>query len=111
MELGSHDRRRHARCTVYEPCEVTVEGRKCSGAIVNISMGGAAIQLDVHLDVQPGADTPVALHIDRIGRIRAKVMRPLIDGIAVEFRIDRDQEKHLVAALMHVLDDYQAEDG
>ena len=110
MELGSHGRRRHVRCTVYEPCQVAVEGRKFSGAIVNMSVGGAAIQLDVHLDVQPGADTPVALHIDRIGRIPARVVRSLIDGIAVEYRINRDQEKHLVPALKRVLNNYPLDD-
>ena len=110
MELDSHDKRRHSRCTVYEPCSVVVGGKEYGGAIVDMSVGGAAIQLDVHLGVQPGADTPIAIHIERIGRILAKVMRPLIDGIAVEFRIDREQEKHLVPALKQVLDDYPSED-
>ncbi len=110
MELGSHDRRRHARCTVYEPCQVAVEGQKFSGAIVNMSVGGAAIQLDVHLEVQPGADTPITLRIDRIGRIPARVVRPLIDGIAVEYRINRHQEMHLVPALKRVLDNYPLDD-
>ncbi len=104
--LDSHDQRRHVRCTVYEPCSVVVEGKKYGGAIVDMSVGGAAIRLDVHLEVQPGPDTPVALQIDRIGRIPARVMRPLIDGIAVEYRINRDQEKHLVPALKRVIDDY-----
>ena len=100
------DQRRHVRCTVYEPCSVVVEGKKYRGAIVDMSVGGAAIQLDVHLEVQPGADTPVALRIDRIGKIPARVVRPLKDGIAVEYRINRDQEMHLVPALKRVLDDY-----
>jgi len=75
-----------------------------------MSVGGAAIQLDVHLEVQPGADTPVALRIDRIGKIPARVVRPLMDGIAVEYRISRDQEMHLVPALKRVLDDYPLDD-
>ncbi len=110
MELDSHDRRHHVRCTVYEPCHVEVGGRKHDGAIVDMSVGGAAIQLDVQLWEQPATDTPVAVHIERIGRIPAKVMRQLIDGIAVEFLISRIQEMHLVPALQHVLDDYPLED-
>ena len=108
--LDSHDQRRHVRCTVYEPCSVVVEGNRYGGAIVDMSVGGAAIQLDVHLEVQPGADTPVTLRIDRIGRIPARVVRPLIDGIAVEYRINRDQEMHLVPALRRVLDNYPLDD-
>ena len=108
--LDSLDQRRHVRCTVYEPCSVVVGGKRYGGAIVNMSVGGAAIQLDVHLEVQPGADTPVMLRIDRIGRIPARVVRPLIDGIAVEYRINRHQEMHLVPALKRVLDNYPLDD-
>ena len=110
METGSHDKRRHVRCTVYETCYVAVKGQRYSGTIVDMSVGGAAVQMDVHMGVQPGADTPIALHIHRIGRIPAKVMRPLVDGIAVEFRIDRDREKHLVPALKRILYDYPSDD-
>ncbi len=110
METGWHEKRRHVRCTVYEPCRVAIKGRKYPGAIVDMSVGGAAVKLDVHMEVQPEADTPVALHVHRIGIIPAKVMRPLVDGIAVEFRINRDQERHLVPALKRVLDDYASDD-
>ncbi len=110
MDPEGKDRRHHARCTVYEPCRVEVKGREFEGAVVNMSVGGAAIQLDLHLDVQPAADTPVALFIERIGRIPARVVRPLSDGFAVEFSIDRDQGQRLEAALKQVLDDYPVED-
>ncbi len=103
------DQRRHVRCTVYEPCTVIVAGKRYAGAIVDMSVGGAAIKLDVHLETQPGADTPVAINIARIGKIRATVVRPLADGIAVEYRINRHQEKHLVPALKSVLDDYPSD--
>ena len=110
MELDSHGRRRHVRHTVYEPCRVVVEDLKYQGTVVDMSVGGAAIQVDVHLEMQPAADTPFALHIEGIGRIPAQVVRPLIDGIAVEFRIDRDNREHLVAALERVIDDYRVLD-
>ncbi len=85
--LDTHDQRRHVRCTVYEPCYVAVDGKKYGGAIVDMSVGGAAIQVDVHLEMQPAADTPVALFSERIGRIPARVVRSLSDGFAVEFSI------------------------
>ncbi len=110
MNPEGQERRRHARCTVYEPCRVEVKGREFDGAVVNMSVGGAAIQLDLHFDVQPAADTPVALFIERIGRIPARVVRPLSDGFAVEFRSDREQGQRLEAALKQVLDDYPLED-
>ncbi len=108
---GKDDRRRHLRCSVYELCRVVVEGREYEGAVIDLSMGGAAFQMDVQIMVQPEVGTPVALFIERIGRIPAKVVRPLTDGFAVEFRIDRDQGRHLGAALKEVLDDYRSENS
>ena len=114
---GKDDRRGHVRCSVYELCRVVVEGQEYEGAVFDLSMDGAAFQMDVQIEAQPEVGTPVTLHIERIGRILAKVVHPLIDGIAVEFRIARDNREHLVAALervLHdyrVLDDYPLEDG
>ncbi len=111
MDLDTDDRRRHARCTVYEPCCVVVKSQEYEGAVVDMSVVGAAIRLDVHLEVQPAVGTPVFLYIERVGRIPAKVARPLIDGIAVEFRIDPDKGKHLGVMLKRVLNDYPLDDG
>ncbi len=108
---GTDDRRRHLRCSVYELCRVVVEGQEYEGAVLELSMGGAAFQMDVQIGVQPAIGTPVSIHIERVGRIPARVVRPLTDGFAVEFRIDRDQGRHLEAALKEVLDDYRTEDG
>ena len=105
------ERRRHVRCTVYEPCRVVVKGTEYNGAVVDMSVGDAAIQLDLHLEVQPPAGTHIVLDIERIGRIPAEVVRPLANGFAVGFRVDRDRERHLVAALKEVLDDYSAANG
>ena len=88
-----------------------VKSQEYEGAVGDMSVVGAAIRLDVHLEVQPAVGTPVFLYIERVGRIPAKVARPLIDGIAVEFRIDPDKGKHLGVALKRVLDDYPLDDG
>ncbi len=108
---GKDDRRRHVRYAVFERCGVTLYGRQFEGLIVDMSVGGAALRADVQMAPQPSAGTPVMLDINRVGRVPAKVVRPLLNGVAVEFDIDRDTEDHLVAALVQVLADYQAEDG
>ncbi len=110
-DLDRGERRRHLRCTVYEPCRVVAKGTEYDGAAVDMSVGDAAIRLDVQLEVQPPAGTPIVLYIERIGRIPASVVRPLVNGFAVEFRVDRNRERHLVAALRQVLDDYPAATG
>jgi hypothetical protein len=109
-DLDTGDRRRHIRCTVFELCRVKVEGQEYEGAVVDLSMGGAVFKMDVHLPLQPPVGTPVSLYIERVGRIPAKVVRPLVGGIAVEFRIDQYHEQ-VVIALKQVLDDYLTEDS
>ncbi len=108
---GKDDRRRHVRFTAFEPCRVAVNGHEYDGAVVDLSVGGAAIRMDVRSLDQPAAGTLVAIDIKRIGRIPAKVVCPTMDGFAVVFRIDQDKEKHLLAALKQILDDYRSGDS
>ena len=107
---GKDDRRGHVRSTVYEPCRVVVEGQEYEGAVVDLSMDGAAFQMDVQIEAQPEVGTPVSLHIKRVGRIPVKVVRPYTNGFAVEFQIDKYHE-HVVVALKQILDDHRSEDS
>lgn len=103
----THERRRHTRRTVYEPCRVMVDDGEYPGAVVNMSVNGAAIQLDVQLDAQPEPGTAATLIVERIGRIPIRVVRQLVDGIAVEFSIGRDRRnRRLAAAIMEVLNEF-----
>ncbi len=103
----THEKRRHARHAVYEPCRVLAGDGEYAGAVVNRSVGGTAIQFDVQLDAQPEPGTAATLIVERIGRIPIRVVRQLIDGIAVEFRIGRDGgDRRLVAAIMEVLNEF-----
>ncbi len=105
-EGNGAEQRRHVRCTVYEPCLAMVDSQEYSGAVVDMSVGGAAVRLEVQLEVQPASDTQMQLQIDGIGRLRTRVVRPLLDGVAVEFTIDPRKEGHLLAALRQVLSNY-----
>ncbi len=105
-EYNAAEHRRHVRCTVYEPCVALVGAEEYSGAVVDMSVGGAAVRLEVQLEVHPAPDTPIQLRIDGIGRLRTRVVRSLIDGVAVEFNIDPYKEAHLLAALQQVLSNY-----
>ncbi len=109
-ENNGAENRRHVRCTVYEPCVVFVGEEEFSGAVVDMSVGGAAVRLEVQLEVHPAPGTPIQLRIDGIGRLRTRVVRSLIDGVAVEFNIDPYKEAHLLAALQQVLSDYPFEE-
>ena len=105
-ESNGAEQRNHVRCTVYEPCVARVGEDEHPGAVVDMSVGGAAVRLEVQLDVHPAPDTPIQLEIKGIGRLRTRVVRSLVDGVAVEFNIDSYKEAHLLAALRQVLSDY-----
>ena len=108
--IDTDDRRRHIRWTVFEFCRAVVDGQEYEGAVVDLSMHVAVFKLDVHLPVQPAVGTTIELNMSRVGRIPARVVRPLVGGTAVEFRIDQYHE-HVVIALKQVLDDYRSKDG
>ena len=105
-ENNGAENRLHVRCTVYEPCVALIGEEEFSGAVVDMSVGGAAMRLEVQLEVHPAPDTPIQLQINGIGRLRTRVIRSMIDGVAVEFNIDPYKEAHLLTALQQVLSNY-----
>lgn len=70
--------RRHTRLVPNDPAAriVLPNGQLCPCEIIDISLSGAAIRIDV----KPGLGTLVLL-----GRTRGRVVRHLEDGIAIEF--------------------------
>ena len=103
---GTADKRRHLRHSVNEPCRARLEGGEYVGAVVNMSVSGAAIHLDIELDLNPDLGTMIELHIKRIGMIRTRVVRTLIGGIAVEFLFNPTDDRVLIAKLWKVLNEY-----
>ena len=100
------DRRNQLRHTVREPCRAFFEGQQYDGSVVNMSVAGAAIHLDVELDVQPPPGAVMELKIDRIGVIQTKVVRPLVGGVGLEFIFDRTRDRSMVATLFRVLNEF-----
>ena len=105
-EVNGADRRRHVRYTVYEPCIAMVGSQEYSGAVVDMSVSGAMVQLEIQLDAQPALYTLMQLQIDGIGRLSARVVRSRIGGVAVAFKLDPGKKSHLLAALQKVLSNY-----
>ena len=100
------DRRGKLRHTVREPCRAIVEGQEYKGSVVNMSVTGAAIHLDIETEIQPPPDTVMSLAIDRIGSIETKVVRSLVGGVAVEFVFEANRDRLLIATLFRVLNEF-----
>lgn len=76
--LNFPEDRRHERVVpdIRHSTVVLDDGRRYNCKIIDISLSGAAIELDV----RPAMGTPIAL-----GRMRARVVRHFHNGVAVEF--------------------------
>ena len=105
------DKRRHLRHSVNEPCRAKLENGEYVGAVVNMSVSGAAIHLDIELDVKPDPGVMIELDIKRIGMIRTRVVRTLIGGVAVEFLFNPTTDRALIAKLWKVLNEYASGAG
>lgn len=76
--LNLPEDRRHERVVpdIRHSSILLEDGRKYNCKITDISLSGAAVEIDV----RPALGTPITL-----GRMRARVVRHFSDGIAVEF--------------------------
>lgn len=76
--LNLPEDRRHERVVpdIRHSTVVLDDGRRYNCKIIDISLSGAAIELDV----RPAMGTPISL-----GRMRARVVRHFQNGVAVEF--------------------------
>ena len=106
MNRDPGDTRRQPRYTVREPCRAIIDRHEYIGAVVNMSVSGAAVHLDVELEAEPEIGTTIELDIKRIGTIHTRVVRPLIGGVAVEFIFDKDKDRLLIGAVWHVLNEF-----
>ncbi len=111
MNVESTNKRRHLRHSVKEPCTAYIEDGEYIGAVTNMSVSGAAIHLDVELDAKLDADTIIEFQVQRIGRIRTRVVRALVGGVAVEFLFDPTQDRDIIARLWKVLNEYSSASG
>ncbi len=106
MAAETVEKRRHLRHSVNEPCRARLEGGEYVGAVVNMSVAGAAVHLDIELDMDPEPGAVIELHIRRIGMIRTRAVRSLIGGVAVEFLFNPADDRALIARLWKVLNEY-----
>ncbi|MFP6742389.1 MAG: PilZ domain-containing protein [Alphaproteobacteria bacterium] len=105
------DKRRHLRHSIKEPCTAFLEDGEYLGSVVNMSVSGAAIHLDVEVDAEIENGAIVELQVQRIGRLRTRAVRSLVGGLAVEFRFDPTEDRALIAKLWKVLNEFSPASG
>ena len=79
------EKRRHIRHTIAAFCRAIVKGREHVGKVVNVSLSGMAVDFDDELGAQAmTSGATLELDIERVGRVKTKVVRPRNGGVALE---------------------------
>ena len=86
------NRRAHRRSVIVQKTRVRHDGGEETGRILNISAGGAGLQLEVRLPEQ----TEITVEIDNIGIVPAQVVRQMQDGVGVKFTFSPEREQMFI---------------
>ena len=105
------EHRRYVRCEAYAPVIVTLNGKAHQGAMLDMSVGGAAIELDIKVEESFSGNSAVTLSIEGLGELSAKIIRAENGKIAVEIIGDPSEKDRLAARLMGVLNDMPANEN
>ena len=103
------NKRRHARRAVSRPARAVAGARELTGAVTDLSAGGAALHLDFPAE-NFDEDALIDLYIEDMDPLPGHLARTFEDGIAVEFDLDEAEEDRLLAEVMDMHDAMRAED-
>ncbi len=103
------NKRRHARRTISRPARAVAGARELTGAVTDLSAGGAALHLDFPAE-NFDEDALIDLYIEDMDPLPGHLARTFEDGIAVEFDLDEAEEDRLLAEVMEIHNALRAED-
>jgi hypothetical protein len=103
------NKRRHARRAVSRPARAVAGARELTGAVTDLSAGGAALHLDSPAE-NLGEDALIDLYIEDMDPLPGHLARTFEDGIAIEFDLDEAEEDRLLAEVMEMHNAMRAED-
>ncbi len=104
---SDRDRRRHHRTAITRPVRAKSGAQEHLGATKDISVGGAALELDGKLE----DEDLVELDIENMSPVSGRVARWFDDGFAIEFDIDEDEEARLLAEIAQMHDAIESEEN
>ena len=92
---GMEYKRKDSRETILTKAEIMVDGTRHSCRILNISTGGAKLEIDRHLD----RGIEVFLQIGKFGQFRATVVWQQSGEIGVKFSHDAAEMANVIMGL------------
>lgn len=98
-EFEAENRRAHRRVVMTRETRIRHESDAHRARILNISAGGAGLQMEMRLP--DGSE--ITLEIANIGLIPARVIRQIEDGVAVKFDFSEEKEQALIQRIVHLV--------
>lgn len=100
MRVGrTAELRRHQRVEYSKPFHGVTVGKEFDGMIEDISAGGAALAVDI-VGTHFNNNDFVELHIQSMDRkVNSQIVRKYEGGVAVQFKIDAEEQKRIQQAL------------
>ncbi|WP_373089975.1 PilZ domain-containing protein [Sneathiella sp.] len=94
------NRRAHTRIVHEGAAILTHDGDKHIARILNISVGGAGLQMDVRLP----DSTEISVEIEDFGLIPARIVRQTdTGGVGVKFEISEEREQQFIRQIARVV--------
>ncbi len=103
------NKRRHARRAISRPARAVAGARELTGAVTDLSAGGAALHLDFPAE-NFDEDALIDLYIEDMDPLPGHLARTFEDGIAVEFDLDEAEGDRLLDEIMEMYNAMRAED-
>lgn len=93
------NRRAHRRVELARETEIAHDGGRLHARILNISLGGAGLQMDMRLSDA----TEITLEIENVGIIPARIVRQMENGVGVKFAFSEEKEQALIQKISGLL--------
>ncbi len=110
IEFDPLDQRRHPRVAISKSLRARAANYEGAGSLIDISAGGAAVDLADDVDFDPSDDIEVELNIEDITPVSGRIARSFEEGFAVTFDLDQEEEDLLLAEVMQIHNDMQPDD-
>lgn len=98
-QLDLDNRRAHQRVIYSGNVTVTHDGDAHAARILNISAGGAGLQMNVRLP----DSTHISVEIADLGLVPAEIVRQTGDGVGVKFLLSPEKEQEFIRQIARIV--------
>ena len=93
------DKRRFMRAAMSASASIITGGERIDCALLDLSAGGTAL----YVEPRPDVARDVILYIEQLGRMRGRIIRHFLEGVAIEFDVEPSRRDRLAQQVLGLL--------